>query len=608
MKLKRWLSIFFITLIICTALFAGFNALIDPFGIFGDKLYNNYSYNMTQNPRISKINYLDKNYQNYDSYIIGCSKTSSFPKTSLDKYYNAKFYNMIMYGGDLYDIEMTAKYIIENYTAKNIIVNIGLSELTKYNYGEEDVKETLHAKVMGSSELFFYGKYLLSNPSYAFDKITALSKKTYLPDENTVFVPETGAYDKSVRDVDPIGDLDSYLEKYPVFNEPLPHFENLEFVDECLNSIKNIKKICSDNNINFTMIISPMYYTELDMYYNEDMKRFFKELAEITPYWDFSGYHSISYDPRYFYDREHFRNCVGEMLLAKMFNDTDVYFPNDFGVFVDTSNIQNHIENYKRSYIKTDIEKNLPVLLYHNIAPSSENDVTISADVFENHIKTMKDHGYTAVTFNDIINYTKKGTPLPEKPVIITFDDGYKSNLDIAGPILEKYNMCAAINVIGVSVGKDTYKDTGKAMFPHFSFNDVKSYVEKGIFEIQSHSFDMHNSYGIDKDFRNGVYEKTGESEEDYIKAFKEDFQKSKNDIENSLNTKVTVYSYPFGKETLLSEVLLSEMDIDITLDGDAGKNTIVKGIPQSLRLLKRCEPSETTTASQLIDLLTKGE
>ena len=460
----------------------------------------------------------------------------------------------------------------------------------------------------GGSKILFYGKYLLSNPSYAFDKINALLKSSYLPDENTVFVPETGAYDKSVRDIDPIGDLDSYLEKYPVFTEPLPHFDELEFVDECLKSIKNIKKLCLDNNINFVMIISPMFNTELDMYYNEDMKRFFRELAEITPYWDFSGYHSISYEPRYFYDREHFRNCVGDMALAKMFNDTDVYFPDDFGVLVDTSNVQNHIEDYKRPYIKPDIEKNVPVLLYHNIAPSSENDATISASVFENHIKAMKEYGYTAVTFNDIINYAKKGIPLPEKPVIITFDDGYKSNLDIAGPILEKYDMCAAINVIGVSVGKDTYKDTGEAIFPHFSFDRAKPYVEKGIFEIQSHSFDMHNSYLLDKDFRNGVYEKTGESEEDYIKAFKEDFQKSKNDIENSLGTKVTVYSYPFGQETLLSEVLLSEMGIDITLDGDAGKNTIIKGIPQSLRLLKRCQPSETTTASQLIDLLSKGE
>lgn len=608
MKLSKWLCFFFATIIICTVLFAGFNALVDPFGIFGDKIYNNYSYDMTQNPRISKINYLDRNYKKYDSYIIGCSKTSSFPTESLNKYFDAKFYNMIMYGGDLYDIEKTAKYIIENYEAKNIVVNIGLSELTKFKYGEEDVKETLHANVLESSKILFYGKFLLSNPNYAFDKIKALSKKGYLPDKNNVFVPETGAYDKAVRDVDPIDDIDSYLLKYSIFNEPLPHFESLEFVDECLECIKKVKEMCLENNIKFTMIISPMYHTELDMYYNSDMERFFKELSKITPFWDFSGYHSISYEPRYFYDREHFRNCVGKMALAKMFDDKNVYYPDDFGIFVDENNINFRMENYKMPYTKPDIERKIPVLLYHNISKEAGNSATISASMFEKHIKAMKENGYTSVSFDDIINYVEKGIELPQKSVIITFDDGYKSNLDLAGPILEKYDMHAAINVIGVSVGKDTYKDTGKPMFPHFSFEEAKPYVEKGIFEIQSHSYDMHNSKELDEDFRVGVYEKTGEKEEDYIKTFREDFEKSKNDIENSLNTKVTVYSYPFGKETLLSEVLLSQMGIDITLDGDGTPSTIIKGIPQSLRLLKRLQPSENMAPEQLIEILSEGE
>ena len=84
---------------------------------------------MTQNPRTAKIGWLDKHHDEYDSYIIGCSKTSSFPVELLNRYYDAKFFNMIMYGGDMYDIEMTTKYILDRYGAKHIVAVTGFSEL-----------------------------------------------------------------------------------------------------------------------------------------------------------------------------------------------------------------------------------------------------------------------------------------------------------------------------------------------------------------------------------------------------------------------------------------------------------------------------------------------
>ena len=86
---------------VTSAVFAGFNIAVDPFGVFGDIIFDRYAYNMTQNPRFAKINYLEKNHDKYDSYIIGSSKTSSYSVEKLNEYYGgASFYNMIMYGGD----------------------------------------------------------------------------------------------------------------------------------------------------------------------------------------------------------------------------------------------------------------------------------------------------------------------------------------------------------------------------------------------------------------------------------------------------------------------------------------------------------------------------
>jgi peptidoglycan/xylan/chitin deacetylase (PgdA/CDA1 family) len=201
----------------------------------------------------------------------------------------------------------------------------------------------------------------------------------------------------------------------------------------------------------------------------------------------------------------------------------------------------------------------------------------------------------------------EKGIDLPEKPVLITFDDGYSSNYELAYPILKKYNMSGVINVIGVSVGKDTYKDTGKPITPHFSYEEAGEMVANGVIEIQSHSYDMHNNKELDIDFRQGVLKKDGETNEEYIEAFCSDFQKSERGILDNLGSKVISYAYPNGYYSTLSEVLLSKMEVKITMTIEEGMNTVIKGLPQSLRAMKRYGIHEGISGEGLVELLEQG-
>ena len=91
MSAKKWLVSFILTVFGLLALLGGLNLAVDPFGIFGDRLFSWYSYDMTLNPRAAKIAYLDRNHEKYDSYIIGCSSTSSYPVEQLNEYYDAAF-------------------------------------------------------------------------------------------------------------------------------------------------------------------------------------------------------------------------------------------------------------------------------------------------------------------------------------------------------------------------------------------------------------------------------------------------------------------------------------------------------------------------------------
>lgn len=605
MTLKQWVCVFLGTILLCSAVYAGFNALVDPFGLFGDRLLNWWSYSMTQNPRTAKIGWLQEHHADYDSYIIGCSKTSSFPTELLNRYYGAKFYNMLMYGGDFYDVEKTVEYVLKNYGAKHIIVNTGLAELLKYDYEDDDLKGNLHAKVDGSSLVPFYAKYLLANPRYALDKLKAYRSATYLVNPTKVFNPVSGAYDKSLRDIEPIGSLEEYLAKYPEFVKRHGAYESLDAVDACVAAMERVKGMCREAGATLTLIISPLAVSELDMYPLDDLARFFRKMSAVMDFWDFSGYHSVAYEPRYFYDIYHHRNAVGVMALARVFGDDSVYAPEDFGVYVTKENVEARLENYLRE--QPPVQKNdrqVPILMYHHIEDEPQGDWTVSTETFRAHIRALKENGYKAISFAELIDFVERGKALPEKLVIITFDDGYESVVAIAAPILKEYGMRAAVNTIGVSVGKSTYKDTGKPITPHFDFEEAIPWVSEGVLEIQCHSFDMHNTELDGDGYRQGVLRKPGETEEEYIRAFKADVAACMKGIEEGAGVTPTVFAYPYGLYSDLSEVLLSEAGIKVTLTVEPGMNTVVKGLPQSLRALTRLTVGEDLSPEALLDLL----
>ena len=92
--------------------------------------------------------------------------------------------------------------------------------------------------------------------------------------------------------------------------------------------------------------------------------------------------------------------------------------------------------------------------MYHNLAQEGSGNDTISVQRLEEHLAALQDAGYTTITFQDLLAYVEQGTELPEKPVLLTFDDGYESNYTLAYPLLQQYQMKATIFVIGVSMGK----------------------------------------------------------------------------------------------------------------------------------------------------------
>ncbi len=91
-------------------------------------------------------------------------------------------------------------------------------------------------------------------------------------------------------------------------------------------------------------------------------------------------------------------------------------------------------------------ELRLPVLMYHHVIPGWQecNEMTVTVERLEQDLQWLAENGYRTVLPRELA----AGQPLPEKPVLLTFDDGYRSNYDLAYPLLQKYQAKAAIAVM----------------------------------------------------------------------------------------------------------------------------------------------------------------
>lgn len=610
MSSKKWLVLFCATVLFLGAAVLGFNWLVDPYGVFFHKTLEWASYEMTLNPRTAKMTYLEEHHQEYDSYLLGCSSTSSFPVESLNEYLDASFYNMIMYGADMLDVEEQAVYLLEHYEVKNLVVNVYLDNAKDYNTLPDPLRSyTMPAQTTGESSASFLAKYLFMDPRHSLDKLTAWYEDTYLPQSFDVFDAETGAYDKSARDAEAIGDMDAYLESYPVFaNYPeATNSTNEEAISGTLDALAHIRDLCAEKGVNFLVLCAPVYADYLDYYDWDQVADFYTRLAEVTPYWDFS-YSSVSFEPRYFYDETHLRNCVGEMALARVFGDDSIYIPEDFGVYVTQDNVQAHLEDMAQAapLAEESYTANVPVLMYHHIDEEGNDDVNISSELFEAQMAALAEEGYTAVFPDDLAAYVYEGKALPDKPVVITFDDGYLSNYEYAWPILEKYGMKATIFVIGSTIGNtEHYKDTDYPITPHFSYEQGAEMVASGVISIQSHTYDMHQwaPYEDSDQPRENILALEGESEEDYRSLLSADCQKIRQVIQEGMGeASVHVMAYPSGQFDTLSQVTLLENGFDITFTTQVGSNTLIKGQPQSLLGLHRYNMNESVSVEQMLE------
>ena len=170
------------------------------------------------------------------------------------------------------------------------------------------------------------------------------------------------------------------------------------------------------------------------------------------------------------------------------------------------------------------------VLNYHKIA-NEHKSLSVTLDDFEQHMKWLQEYGFTCITPGQLYDFVANGADLPEKPVLITFDDGDKVNYTNAFPIMKQYGMKGTIFVVTGFLGVyDNY----------LTWDQAKELLEAG-FNIESHTY-SHKSM-------------TEASDEDITK----ELVKSRQTIKEQLGIDSDFMAYPTGTYNLHIAELVKE-------------------------------------------------
>lgn len=252
----------------------------------------------------------------------------------------------------------------------------------------------------------------------------------------------------------------------------------------------------------------------------------------------------------------------------------------------------------------------VPVLMYHHFmdVDSSDVDTIVTVKRFREQLLALKAAGYTSVDPFEIADHVENGTPLPDKPVLITMDDGYISNLELAAPVLEECGMKATVFVIGATVGRTTYPGSETVLDPpRFSWEQVRPWVEKGVLCVQSHTYEMHHRSGGEWD-RDGVLQKPGEGERDYRAALTADVERAKSELEDGLDVPLIAVAFPYGLWSRTAVQQFRQAGIKLTFTTHYGCSRVRQGKAGSMQVLDRWWIGDDITGAQLVEGLEKIE
>ncbi len=218
---------------------------------------------------------------------------------------------------------------------------------------------------------------------------------------------------------------------------------------------------------------------------------------------------------------------------------------------------------------------NIPILIFHEIRKDYKGDVgvIISDKTFEEYMLYLKVLGYQAITFDDYSKFLAGEKVIAKNSVIVTFDDGYFSNYEIAYPIMKKLGIKGTVAVIGSKLDLEfnTYRhsvDNERLKF--LSWKNAREMEDSGVFRIEGHTYNLHE-LGDDVKTPRGVMplkEEPIEATEGRLAGDEIMFQQK---MQNCIGRNAEVFVYPFGLREDITDQFYNRMGYKYTLGTEHG-------------------------------------
>lgn len=192
----------------------------------------------------------------------------------------------------------------------------------------------------------------------------------------------------------------------------------------------------------------------------------------------------------------------------------------------------------------------VPILMYHSVAPVIDpgNMIAVSAASFEKQMRFLKSHNYNVITLGKLAVKLKNREKIPDRTVVLTFDDGYKDNYTYAFPILKKYNLTADMFII--------INEVGRKQNDRLSWDEIKEMQDSGLIYFGSHCLGPEPLVNIKSDevLRNEIFG-------------------SKKILEERLGRSVSAFSYPEGLFNSYIRQLVIDAGYSLAVATNPGKN-----------------------------------
>ncbi len=197
------------------------------------------------------------------------------------------------------------------------------------------------------------------------------------------------------------------------------------------------------------------------------------------------------------------------------------------------------------------VECKLPILTYHSI-DNSGSVISTSPEKFRSQMQYLSDSSYNVISLNEIATCIRENRSFPARSVVITFDDGFKNNYEIAYPILKEYGFSATIFLVTGYCGKNNQWLGQPPEIPELEimgWDEIVEMSRDGI-DFGAHTVNHPN-----------LLELTQEQAED-------EMIDSKKEIEARLGKNIMCFAYPYGgKINRFSKILSDEFQCAVTTE-----------------------------------------